>query len=419
MKAEIITIGNEILTGRINDTNSTYIAKRLYETGVEVIRKTSVDDVAMDIQAAILRALEDADVIIVSGGLGPTSDDITKPSIAAVFGKELVMSEKAMESVKRRLAEFGKKVSGSNLSQAMIPEGSDVLINRFGTAPGICIRHDNKILFALPGVPNEMKSLLDEQILPILKAEGKRKFVVTRHIFTTGEPESKIGENVSEIDFDASVKIGFYPNFLGIAIHLAVEAESEEKARETLDNAAEKICHTLGEAVYSTNGDQLEEVVGNLLRNAGFTISLAESCTGGLLGNRLTDVSGSSDYFVGGVVAYSNSIKNRILGVPEEVLENFGAVSEPCAKAMAEGVRRVYQTDISISITGIAGPKGGTPEKPVGTVFIALNAENYTECNRFNFGKNNPRLKIKARSAQAALNMIRLYLSRRAHQQKE
>lgn len=416
MKAEIITIGNEILTGRINDTNSTYIAKRLYEIGVEVIRKTSVDDAAMAIEAAIIRALDDADVIIVSGGLGPTSDDITKPSLAAVFGKTLVMSEKAMESVKRRLAEFGKKVSGANLSQAMIPEGSDVLINRFGTAPGICIRKNDKILFALPGVPNEMKSLLDEQILPILKAEGKRKFVVTRDIFTTGEPESNIGENVSEINFDKCVKIGFYPNFLGIAIHVAVEAESEEDAREILDNGVEKICDTLGEAVYSTNGDQLEEVVGNLLRRAGLTVSLAESCTGGLLGNRLTDVSGSSDYFVGGVVAYSNSIKNRILGVSQEILDNFGAVSEPCAKAMAKGVRELYQTDISISITGIAGPTGGTPEKPVGTVFIALSAEDHVECNRFNFGKNNPRLKIKARSAQAALNMIRLYLSGRVHQ---
>lgn len=416
MKAEIITIGNEILTGRINDTNSTYIAKRLYEIGVEVIRKTSVDDAAMAIEAAIISALDDADVIIVSGGLGPTSDDITKPSLAAVFGKTLVMSEKAMESVKRRLAEFGKKVSGANLSQAMIPEGSDVLINRFGTAPGICIRKNDKILFALPGVPNEMKSLLDEQILPILKAEGKRKFVVTRDIFTTGEPESNIGENVSEIVFNKCVKIGFYPNFLGIAIHVAVEAESEEDAREILDNAVEKICDTLGEAVYSTNGDQLEEVVGNLLRRAGLTVSLAESCTGGLLGNRLTDVSGSSDYFVGGVVAYSNSIKNRILGVSQEILDNFGAVSEPCAKAMAKGVRELYQTDISISITGIAGPTGGTPEKPVGTVFIALSAEDHVECNRFNFGKNNPRLKIKARSAQAALNMIRLYLSGRVHQ---
>jgi nicotinamide-nucleotide amidase len=388
----------------------------LYEIGVEVIRKTSVDDAAMAIEAAIIRALDDADVIIVSGGLGPTSDDITKPSLAAVFGKTLVMSEKAMESVKRRLAEFGKKVSGANLSQAMIPEGSDVLINRFGTAPGICIRKNDKILFALPGVPNEMKSLLDEQILPILKAEGKRKFVVTRDIFTTGEPESNIGENVSEIVFNKCVKIGFYPNFLGIAIHVAVEAESEEDAREILDNAVEKICDTLGEAVYSTNGDQLEEVVGNLLRRAGLTVSLAESCTGGLLGNRLTDVSGSSDYFVGGVVAYSNSIKNRILGVSQEILDNFGAVSEPCAKAMAKGVRELYQTDISISITGIAGPTGGTPEKPVGTVFIALSAEDHVECNRFNFGKNNPRLKIKARSAQAALNMIRLYLSGRVHQ---
>ena len=411
MNAEIITIGNEILSGNIHDTNSTYISEKLYSIGIDVIRKTSVGDNPQHIENAIKSALVRADLVITSGGLGPTSDDITKAIIVKIFDTKLILDKRTLENIKARFRNRGIAMSDNNMEQAMVPANCEVLDNLYGTAPGIFINQNEKLFFAIPGVPFEMKYLLDEKILPILKAKANRKIICVREICTTGAPESWVGQTVSKIDFGKSkVQIGFYPSPLGTKIRLSITAKSEEKGNEILKKTAKKIAQTLGNVVYSTTGEEMAKVVGKILTEKGLSLAIAESCTGGLIGSRITDIPGSSAYFVGGIISYSNLLKMNILGVKRETLDKFGAVSVETAEEMARGARKIFHTDIGISVTGIAGPTGGTPEKPVGTVCFALNAKNYQESKRINFGENNLRTTIKLLSSQTALDMLRLYL---------
>lgn len=404
MKAEIITIGDEILSGQTIDTNSAYIGERLNHLGIEIIFKTSVGDNIKNISEAIYNALNRADVVITAGGLGPTNDDLTKKAVVKVFRKNLVFHEEILKKVENNFRKRGISMPKINQNQALIPQGAKALNNLWGTAPGIFIEDSKKLFFALPGVPLEMRSILESEVLKILQKKTKTKFFQKR-LKTTGTAESVIYEKVEKlIKGKKDTNIAFLPSFLGVDIKLT--AKSEEKLIEV----EKEIKNILGNTIYGEEDIALEEVLGKLLLEKKKTISVAESCTGGLIGKRFTNVSGSSQWFERGVISYSNRSKIELLGVSEEMLEKYGAVSEQVAILMAEGIRRISKTDYGLSSTGIAGPTGGTPEKPVGLVFIGFAHENDSFAEKFLFGED--RNTNRERTAQAALNLVRLFLER-------
>ncbi len=404
MKAEIITIGDEILLGQTIDTNSAFISQRLSQLGIDVTYKTSVGDDIQTISEALTTGLSRADMVITTGGLGPTNDDITKKAIVKVFKRNLVFQEEILKKVEESFKKRGMEMPKINQNQALQPQGSKALPNQFGSAPGIFIQEKDKIFFALPGVPLEMRSMMENDILPLLEKVSEIK-VFQRKLKTTGIPESVIYERIEPIiNSRPEVKVAFLPSFLGVDIRL--NSQSQEKL-EGMENSIKEV---LGNSIYGEDDISLEEVVGKLLKNKGKTISVAESCTGGLIGKRLTNVSGSSEYFERGVISYSNQAKMQILNVPQEMIEKNGAVSEQVAILMAEGIRRISKTDYGLSATGIAGPSGGTPEKPVGLVWIGFAHENDSFAQKFLFGED--RDTNRERAAQAALNLVRLFLTR-------
>lgn len=404
MKAEIITIGDEILSGQTIDTNSAYIGEKLNHLGIEIIFKTSVGDNIKNISEAIFNALDRADVVITTGGLGPTNDDLTKKAVVKVFRKNLVFHEEILKKVESNFRKRGISMPKINQNQALIPQGAKALNNLWGTAPGIFIEDGKKLFFALPGVPLEMRSILESEVLKILQKKTKTKFFQKR-LKTTGIAESIIYEKVEKlIKTKKDTNIAFLPSFLGVDIKLTTKSE------EKLNEVEKEIKNILGNTIYGEEDIALEEVLGKLLLEKKKTISVAESCTGGLIGKRLTNVSGSSQWFERGVISYSNRSKVELLGVSEDMLEKYGAVSEQVAILMAEGIRKISKSDYGLSATGIAGPTGGTPEKPVGLVFIGFAHENDSFAEKFLFGED--RNTNRERTAQAALNLVRLFLER-------
>ncbi len=404
MKAEIITIGDEILLGQTIDTNSAFISQKLTQLGIDVVFKTSVGDNIKNISETLKSSFSRADLVITTGGLGPTNDDITKKAIVKVFKRNLVFHEEILKKVEESFTKRGMEMPKINQNQALLPQGSKAIPNHYGSAPGIFIQEKNKVFFALPGVPLEMKSMMENDVLPILEKVSEVK-VFQKKIRTTGTPESVIYESIEPILTSRSeVKVAFLPSFLGVDVRL--NSESQEKL-EAMENNIKEI---LGASVYGEDDITLEEVVGRLLKDKGKTISVAESCTGGLIGKRFTNVSGSSEYFERGVVSYSNKAKTELLKVPQDMIEKYGAVSEQVAILMAEGIRRISKTDYGLSVTGIAGPTGGTEEKPVGLVWIGFAHENDSFAQKFLFGED--RETNRQRAAQAALNLVRLFLTR-------
>jgi len=417
MRAEIISIGDEILYGQIADTNSPFIAEKLIGEGIEVVFSTSVGDDINKIAEAFNTAGSRADVIIATGGLGPTSDDLTKKAVVKVFKRNLVFHEKILKEIEKSFEARGLSMPKINQNQALLPQGAKPLANRWGVAPGIFIEEGNSLFFSLPGVPLEMKWMLENEVLPILSSKKPEGFVIQRKLRTTGIPESSIYEKIEElIDPKGDVKIAFLPSYLGVDIRLVVRLfnllttnlKQKGEVEAEIEELEKKIREILGTYVYGTDDQTLEEVVGKLLLEKGKTIAVAESCTGGLIGAKLTNISGSSEYFERGVVTYSNQAKTQLLGVPPEIIEKYGAVSEEVAILMAEGVRGLAKTDYGLSATGIAGPKGGTPEKPVGTVYIGFAHENDSFAQKFQFAED--RITNRERATQAALNMVRLFL---------
>lgn len=409
MKAEIISIGDEILYGEITDTNSPFIAEKLVSEGVEVVFSTSTGDDINRIAEAFKTALSRADVIIATGGLGPTSDDQTKKAIVKAFKKNLVFHEEILKEMEKSFEKRGRSMPKINQNQALIPQGAKPLANLFGVAPGIYMEEGDALFFVLPGVPLEMKWMLENEVLPILRSKGSEGFVIQRKLRTTGIPESVIYEKIEElIDPTGDVKIAFLPSFLGVDIKLITNLKQKNEASPKIEELEKKIREILGSYIYGTDDQTLEEVVGKLLLDKGKTIAVAESCTGGLIGAKFTNVSGSSNYFERGVVTYSNKAKTELLGVPKEIIDKHGAVSEEVAILMAEGVRKLAKTDYGLSSTGIAGPTGGTPEKPVGLVYIGFANENDSFAQKFQLGED--RITNRERAAQAALNMVRLFL---------
>ncbi|HKZ22029.1 MAG TPA: competence/damage-inducible protein A [candidate division Zixibacteria bacterium] len=408
MKAEIIIIGDEILYGQTLDTNSAFIAEKLGELGVEISYKTAVGDEVKKIVEAIHLAQRRVDLVITTGGLGPTSDDLTVKGIAKAFKKNLIFHPEILKKIEARFKARGIEMPKINQNQALIPQGAKALENPLGSAPGILIEEDKKIFTALPGVPKEMKTMLEQEVIPLLKTKVGKTKIVHRKIRTTGIIESKLYEKIQDLLKDLKeIKVAFLPSYLGVDLRLTANLKTSSKSKDSIIQLEEKIKERIGEFIYGYDEQTLEEVVGKTLKENGKTLSVAESCTGGLVAAKITNISGSSDYFERGVVSYSNQSKIEILGVPQDLLEKYGTVSPEVALAMAKGIREISKTDLGLSVTGIAGPTGGTKEKPVGLIYIGLADAQNSWVEKFLFGQD--RMINRERASQAALNMVRLY----------
>ncbi|QPJ62740.1 MAG: competence/damage-inducible protein A [Candidatus Nitronauta litoralis] len=409
LQAEILTIGNEVISGLIQDTNARKLASRLNEIGVWVSRFTSIGDDRAAILEEIKRILSRSDILIITGGLGATHDDITKAVLAEYFEQPLVHNERVHSMVESFFKKRGKPIKDRILSQAEVPEGATVLFNEKGTAPGFLFKDGNRKVFALPGVPLEMEHLLETWVVPELEGEGKST-IVHRVLNTTGISESALWDKTGPVaDFEKGVSIASLPSHLGVRIRLTAKGNTKETLVADLDRAEASLRDCLQHYIYSVDGETLEEVVGGLLRERKYTLATAESCTGGLISSRITRVPGSSDYFKEGAVTYSNQAKMERLSVPSKILDDHGAVSEPVAAAMARGIRLASDSDIAVSVTGIAGPGGGSADKPVGLTFIAVSDKEGEFVEQHVFHQDRGR--NQDRAAQAALNLVRLRLS--------
>ena len=408
MLAEIISIGNELLNGNTVNSNATYISKKLHENGIITGYIQVVGDVTIAIRQALDLALARSDVILLTGGLGPTPDDITRTVVADYFGHKLIFDEQIYDNLKKRFARRGIPIPEVNRNQAMVPEGVELIPNRKGSAQGMIFRRKQKSVFVMPGVPMEMKGMMENTVIPKLREMCPDCRVKVDFIRSTGLAESVIYQKMdSELNQFTSYEIAFLPNFSGVDLRVVRKGEDitdNQKFKKFLKLLDDEI----GDAIYAREDIELEEVLGKLLRERKLTISLAESLTGGLVQHKLTQIPGSSDYFMGGIVSYSNEAKMELLGVRESSLKKYGAVSELVAKEMAEGVRKRLGTDIGISTTGIAGPTGATATKPVGLVYLALSAKDIVIARKQIFGPD--RNSVKQRSAQAALELARRYL---------
>ncbi|MEE9935706.1 MAG: competence/damage-inducible protein A [Deltaproteobacteria bacterium] len=411
MKIGILTIGNELMNGRIADTNSAFIAREMNLQGWPVEILMSVGDDASVIKSRLHYLLSLTDAVICTGGLGPTADDITTAAVAEAFGLPLVLNGDVLAFLKEIFARYNLHWTDNNAKQAQFPEGAKVIPNPVGTAAGFALPVQNKLVLVIPGVPAETYRMVPEGVIPVLRRFFPQAVqqTVKQTIKTFGLSEAMVDQRLADVNFNAlGVSVGFYPVFPENHLVLIARSETMEAARENLSRAVAEVTSRLADCIFSYGEQTLEEIIAAALAEKKLTIAVAESCTGGLIANRLTDVSGSSVYFDRGFVTYSNEAKIRELGVPSEIIEKHGAVSEETAQRMAEGVRRVAGTDLGLSSTGIAGPTGGTKEKPVGTVYIALADAGRTICRHYAFRWDRKRNKLL--SSEAALMMLRTYL---------
>ena len=406
MRAEIITIGEEIISGHTIDTNSPFIARKLAELGIEVWFKIAVGDRVEDIQAAILTSWNRSEVILATGGLGPTLDDITKKAICNAFERKLVFHEDLLKLLEARFQSRNRKLPAIAQNQALQPQGADLLDNSIGSAPGILIQDAERCFIALPGVPSEMEAIVESGVLPYLRKRLGRKHIEIRRLRTTGITESELAEAIADLEpTPENLRLAYLPGYQGVDLRIVLHSSDEADAKAEVDRLAEAIVGRVGDHIYTIGDQVISEVVGSLLTSSGKTVATAESCTGGLVAKLLTDVSGSSSYFLGSVVAYSNDIKERILRVPNELLQTHGAVSAQVAEAMASGVRDIIGADYGLSITGVAGPTGGTPEKPVGLSYVGCAHPGGVISRKISlFGT---RQRIRERSAAMALDTLR------------
>jgi nicotinamide-nucleotide amidase len=410
MNIELITIGTELLLGMTVDTNGAEIARALAAHGVRVTRRTSVADRGEEIRDAVAEALKRTGAVLTTGGLGPTRDDVTKKVVAELFAAPLDFDESVWASLLARFARLQRKPAQSNRSQAEVPRGATVLPNRWGTAPGLWIEGEPGLVIMLPGVPLEMRNLLEHEVVPRLAQRGVQSVIKSLLVRTSGIPESSLAELIGEIEREiAPITLAYLPGLDGVDLRLSAWELTQEEADRRLHAAARLLRERAGTNVYGNGDSDLAALVLDEARSRGLRLAVAESCTGGLLGARLTDIPGSSDVFVGGVIAYDNSLKIDLLGVPESLLAEHGAVSEPVARAMADGAVRRFGVGGAISVTGIAGPAGGSAEKPVGTVWLGCALEGTVETRRALFPGS--RQEVRARAAQAALLLLHRRLS--------
>jgi nicotinamide-nucleotide amidase len=413
VKLEVVTIGTELLLGQILDTNAAELGRALAAAGVEVVRHSSVADRPEAIRAAVAEALERTGFVITTGGLGPTRDDMTKGEVAALFGKALAMDAAVLRSLEERFRRLGRPMPAVNRTQAEVPEGATVLPNPRGTAPGLWVedtRGGGRVVVMLPGVPSEMRGLLAEEVLPRLAARTSGVVVRSRTVRTTGIAESALAERVGAIEEEiAPLTLAYLPSIEGVDLRVTAWRLREAEAERLLSAAAAKLRERAGEHCYGDDGSDLARAVLEQLRRRGVRLAVAESCTGGLLGGRITAVPGASDVFVGGVIAYDDVAKAAVLNVPDQLLLTHGAVSEDVVLAMALGAQQRFAAEAALAITGIAGPTGGTPEKPVGTVWLAARYRADARALKRVFPGD--RNEIRARSAQAALDLLRRLLA--------
>ncbi|HVG18009.1 MAG TPA: competence/damage-inducible protein A, partial [Blastocatellia bacterium] len=405
LTAEIIAIGSELLTSERTDTNGLWLTEKLNGIGVEVKLKTIVGDDDARLEETIRDAIKRSGIVIMTGGLGPTEDDITRKIAARAMNRRLLLNEKVLEAIRAKFMSLGRQMPEINSRQAMVIDGAEVLDNPQGSAPGMYIEHEGHSVVLLPGPPREMRPMFENSVLPKLTAKAGDVRVVRRILRVAGMGESAVDEKIAPVYTQyKNPQTTILFNRSEIEIHLTAQAKTEKDAELLLDGLAGQIEERLGHSIFAFRGETMEEVVGLRLAVAGFTLSVAESCTGGLISQRLTEVPGSSVYFMEGVVTYSNDAKTRSLGVDSELIQNHGAVSAPVAEAMAEGVRRRADTDFGLSVTGIAGPGGGSEEKPVGLVYIALSDDAHTEHRKLMLPGD--RHLIRWRASQAALDLL-------------
>jgi len=407
MKAAIITIGDELLIGQTIDTNSAWIGAEMSKSGFDVYRITSVHDRREDILYALGEAAGKTDVVLITGGLGPTSDDITKPTLCEFFNTELVMNYEVLDMIENMMRYRNFPMNDKNRRQAEVPAACRVLKNSSGTAPGMWFEKDGTIYISMPGVPNEMKHLMTEIVLPELNKRFISQVIIHRNIMTYGTFESKLADTLT--DFEAglpeNIKLAYLPSSGIIKLRLTGTGSDHSLLTQLLKEQVDILYKTIPEIIYSEEEESLQGVIGRLLKANHKTVSTAESCTGGQIAQMLTSIAGSSGYYTGSVIAYDNSIKKMLLGVKNKTLEKHGAVSEETVKEMAEGARKALRTDFAVATSGIAGPDGGSGIKPVGTVWIAVASEKGTITEKRVFG--NDRTSNIIRFSLAALNLLR------------
>ncbi len=410
MSVEIITIGNELLSGETVDTNAAFIARSLITIGLRISRKSSVGDAIDDIVSALNGVLPQSRFIIVTGGLGPTDDDCTAAAAAQTFGKRLVLHKEALAAIEKIFQGMNMKMPVSSRKQALLPEGVRLISNPVGTASGFMIENRGQEFIFLPGVPTEVETMTESFLLPYLRNRtGSSQVIINRTLRVFGLWESAIQERLhGALSEKPAISLGYLPAYPEVRLRLTGTGTDPITVQKNLDNAISIIQEKIGEFVYSVDDEPLEAVVGRLLGANGETLAIAESCTGGLISHRLTNVSGSSDYFERCVVVYSNRAKTELLGIPQAILKEHGAVSEQTARLMAKQVQERSGTTFGLSVTGIAGPTGGTVEKPVGTVFIGIASTHTVEVTSYRLAGN--REQIKQMAAQMALSNVRRFI---------
>ncbi|RYZ99336.1 MAG: competence/damage-inducible protein A [Sphingobacteriaceae bacterium] len=406
MLAEIITIGDEILIGQIVDTNSAWIAQQLNAIGIRVKQISSVSDDREHILKALAEAALRADIILITGGLGPTKDDITKKTLADYFGVGFVEDKKALDNVMRIFARSNRPMLDINRQQAQVPENCEVILNKNGTAPGMWFNQHGKIYVSMPGVPFEMMYMMEEQVIPKLLSSLTLPVIIHKTILTVGEGESFLSERIADIEdaLPAHIKLAYLPKLGQVRLRLTAYGTDRDLLQQQIDLHTAKLKERVSNVIAAEEDIPLEKAVLNMMAEKGLTLSTAESCTGGHIAAQLTQHAGSSAVFLGGAVSYSNQLKESILGVSHDVLQQHGAVSEETVTAMAAGALKQFRSDYAIAVTGIAGPGGGTADKPVGTVWVAVVSAEKTFIKKFTF--NGRRTQNIERTAISALNML-------------
>jgi nicotinamide-nucleotide amidase len=413
VKLEVLTIGTELLLGYTVDTNAAELGRALAAAGAEITRRTTVADRPDAIRASVADALDRTGFVITTGGLGPTRDDMTKTVVADLLDKRLVLDERLLASIEARFQRMGRPMPTINRTQAEIPEGATILPNPRGTAPGLWVEDARgRVVVLLPGVPREMRGLLVDEVLPRIVARqgGRRRVVVSHTVRTTGVSESGLAERVGPIEPEiAPLTLAYLPSVEGVDLRVTAWGLEPKDAEARLAAVVERLKAAVGEHGYGEDDADLAAVLLEALRKGRHRLSVAESCTGGMIGERITNIPGASDTFIGGVVAYADVIKTAALKVPLEILEAYGSVSQETVRAMAEGAQRLFSADCTIAVTGIAGPGGGTPEKPVGTVWLA--ARMHTTTRALMRVLPGDRDDVRRRAAQAGLDLLRRLLA--------
>lgn len=410
MEADLITIGDEILIGQIVDTNSAWIAQQLNNEGINVREITSISDQPAHIKATLKESASKASIVLVTGGLGPTKDDRTKLAICDYFGTQLIESKEVLDHVIDLLGPRGIVINNLNREQALVPATAIVLPNKLGTAPGLLFNHEGTIFVFMPGVPFEMKYLMEYEVLPRIKKLFNTKTIIHRTVLTYGLPESALAERIEDWEdrLPECISLSYLPSPESMRLRLSARGEDKDELTQLLDERVNELAEIIPNHIFGYEEDTIAGNVGKILKENGSTVATAESCTGGNIAHYITLNPGSSEYFKGGVVTYSNELKVKLLGIDPEMIAENGAVSKEVVEAMAVAARQLLNTDYAIATSGIAGPEGGTPEKPVGTVWIAVAGADSVVSKAFNFGNNRERNII--RSSQTALNMLRLQL---------